>query len=697
MAQGVHEHDLYETYQDFLEANYWDEIGKLLQEYPDDQKSLHIDFMDLFRYSAGEFNLSDEYLQAPEQQEQLMVEALDDMTLPVDLDLSGVEIRVHAPTNESLTYSIDQIRADHSSEFLAVTGQVHRVTSSKPRIQEAVFECQRCGTLNRTPVITDFREPYECEGCERQGPFQVNSQKSEFVDFQQIRLQQPPEEVRGGEGESIDVEVQGDLVDEINPGDRVDVSGVIRMKQESNDSPLFPQYVEGRAVDVRETDFEDIDIEEHRDRIEALSAGEEGDPYELLIKSLAPKIRSMPEVKLALILQLFGGVPFNYPEGSKGRGDSHILMLGDPGTAKSSLLQAVAELSPRSAMASGKGATKAGITAGAVSDDFGDQEWSLEAGALVRAHKGVACIDELDKVEDSVVSAMHTPMEQQQVSVSKIVKATLPCQTAVLAAGNPKYGRFEPSTPLADQIELDGAMLSRFDLIFMLKDTPDEDADSRKIDHVLEARELGIRYDRRGERMDEDELQKINPAIDPEVLRAYIAYAKQECFPTFENDEVKEYCKDEFMKLRLANADEENGPVPVTLRKLQAFRRLSEASARVRLSDDITMDDIERAKQLISRCMEDVGVDPESGEFDVDIVESGTSKTQRDRIKNIEGIIKELEQENEDGAPYDEVLERAGTVGISESKAEHEIEKLKNCGDLYEPNTDHLRTTDNLS
>lgn len=697
MAQGVHGHDLYETYQDFLEANYWDEIGELLQEYPEDRKSLHIDFMDLFRYNGGEFDLSDEYLQAPEQQEGLMVEALNDMTLPVDLDLSGVEIRVHAPTNESLTYSINQIRADHSSEFLAVTGQVHRVTSSKPRIQEAVFECQRCGTLNRTPVITEFREPYECEGCERQGPFQVNSQKSEFVDFQQIRLQQPPEEVRGGEGESIDVEVQGDLVDEINPGDRVDVSGVVRMKQESNDSPLFPQYVEGRAADVRETDFEDIDIEEHRDRIEAIAAGEEGDPYELLIKSLAPKIRSMPEVKLALMLQLFGGVPFNYPEGSKGRGDSHILLLGDPGTAKSSLLQAVAELSPRSAMASGKGATKAGITAGAVSDDFGDQEWSLEAGALVRAHKGVACIDELDKVEDSVVSAMHTPMEQQQVSVSKIVKATLPCQTAVLAAGNPKYGRFEQSTPLSDQIELDGAMLSRFDLIFMLKDTPDEEADSRKIDHVLEARELGIRYDRREEEMDDEELQKINPAIGPEVLRAYIAYAKQECFPTFENDEVKEYCKSEFMKLRLANADEENGPVPVTLRKLQAFRRLSEASARVRLSEDITMDDIERAKQLISRCMEDVGVDPESGELDVDIVESGTSKTQRDRIKNIQGIIRELEGEYDNGAPYEKVLERAGTGGISESKAEHEIQKLKNSGDIYEPSTNHLRLTDNLS
>ncbi|AGB36040.1 LAGLIDADG family homing endonuclease [Natronococcus occultus] len=297
-------------------------------------------------------------------------------------------------------------------------------------------------------------------------------------------------------------------------------------------------------------------------------------------------------------------------------------------------------------------------------------------------------------------SAMHEALEQQKISVSKAgINATLKSRCSLLGAANPKYGRFDQYEPIGEQIDLEPALISRFDLIFTVTDQPDEEKDKNLAEHILTTNYAGELTTQREEmtslEVSEEEIEEmteqVDPVIDAELLRKYIAYAKQNCHPRMTED-ARETIRDFYVDLRAKGTDED-APVPVTARKLEALVRLSEASARVRLSDTVEQRDAERVVEIVRSCLQDIGVDPETGEFDADIVEAGTSKSQRDRIKNIKGLISDIEEEYDEGAPVDIVLERADEIGMDESKAEHEIDKLKQKGEVYEPSTDTLRTT----
>ncbi|WP_181687052.1 LAGLIDADG family homing endonuclease [Halorhabdus salina] len=340
-------------------------------------------------------------------------------------------------------------------------------------------------------------------------------------------------------------------------------------------------------------------------------------------------------------------------------------------------------------------------TAAAVRDDFGDgQQWTLEAGALVLADRGIAAVDELDKMRSEDRSAMHEALEQQSISISKAgINATLKSRCSLLGAANPKYGRFDQYEPIGEQIDLEPALISRFDLIFTVTDEPDEEKDAELAEHILRTnyagelnthREQNSTPDYSAEEVD-NVTDTVAPEIDPELLRKYVAYAKRSCFPTM-TEEAKAAIRDFYVELRTKGSGED-APVPVTARKLEALVRLAEASARVRLSDTVEEADAERVIGIVRSSLEDIGIDPETGELDADVVETGTSKSQRDRIKNIRGIISDIEEEYDEGAPVDVVIERAEEVGMEASKAEHEIEKLKQQGEVYEPRNDHLRTT----
>ncbi|WP_135854856.1 LAGLIDADG family homing endonuclease [Halorussus salinus] len=297
-------------------------------------------------------------------------------------------------------------------------------------------------------------------------------------------------------------------------------------------------------------------------------------------------------------------------------------------------------------------------------------------------------------------SAMHEALEQQKISVSKAgINATLKSRCSLLGAANPKYGRFDQYESIGEQIDLEPALISRFDLIFTVTDQPDEEHDKRLAQHIIQTNYAGQLNTQRTEmsapNISEEEVEsqteEVAPAIDPDLLRKYIAYAKRSCFPTM-TDEAKRTIEDFYVDLRTKGADED-APVPVTARKLEALVRLSEASARVRLSDEVEQEDAERAVSITRSCLQDIGVDPETGQFDADVVETGTSKSQRDRIKNIKQLIADIEEDYDEGAPMDVVLDRAEEIGLEHSKAEHEIDKLKQKGEVYEPSTDHLRTT----
>jgi len=374
-------------------------------------------------------------------------------------------------------------------------------------------------------------------------------------------------------------------------------------------------------------------------------------------------------------------------------------MIGDPGTGKTTLLEAVSEIAPRSVRASGGGATEAGMTAAAVRDEFGDGKWALEAGALVVGDQGVATIDEIDKLNEGVEEAMHDAMASQKVSVNKAgINTTLPSRTSVIAGGNPKYGRFDQYEPFSEQIEIGPTLLSRFDLTFTLTDQPDEERDRTIASSKIESKEAAKRNDSDSD-AGKAALAKVAEQhdIEPlELIRAYIAYAKRNVDPTIKDDEVAQKIEDSYVGLRMANGDDEDAPVPITARKLDGFIRLSEASARARLSETVEMQDVMRAKRLIGSCLQDIGVDEETGEFDTDIVEAGTPKSQRDRIKNLKDLIREMQNESDRRqADKEAVIETAtDDLGIDKRKAEHEIQNLKSKGEVYERETGWIRVVE---
>ena len=1352
MAQAGNQ-DLTERFIQFYRNYYREEIGTLAQNYPNEQRSLPVDYDDLFQFDR---DLAEDFRTKPDQMREYAEEALRLYDLPADVSLGRAHVRI-----ENLPESIDirgiRVHDDHIGSLVSVRGIVRKATDVRPKVTEAAFECQRCGTMTYIPQGDGgFQEPHECQGCERQGPFRVNFDQSEFVDSQKLRIQESPEGLRGGETpQSIDVDIVDDITGEVSPGDHVTCVGVLHIEQieQGNEkSAIFDLYMDGVSIAIEDEEFEDMDITK-ADKREIIALSNRDDIYDAMVNSIAPAIYGYEEEKLAMILQLFSGVTKHLPDGSRIRGDLHMLLIGDPGTGKSQMISYVENIAPRSVYTSGKGSSAAGLTAAAVRDDFGDgQQWSLEAGALVLADKGIAAVDELDKMDcvtgdtlvtladgrverigelareaaedgdiedlsngrrirdididvwtmdrdgrlverpvsavheydapseltqvtmgtgesltatadhpffvlddgervereaaalsdgdwvyvprdvptkaadgagavatagssvdaeaidgglvsdnqgvdpamagvlgylsgdgnvyydreegvygvrftntddelladferaaretfdaeptqppserhedgvktvrvtgkehadavleagmnlgrhdekcfptavstgnraakaafvraladseghvdesagnirvasasrdllrgtrnlllqfgvssqlqhreqnegrdvcyltvtdarslaafrrfvgftatrkaealDRVVesadgdrtildvipeiddvlaerreslrlyqsecglnagtyqdfesgaanvsihrarrvltafedrlqaatedrrlldgdptwdalakirdryhvsqselaeetalsqqqisrewgedddahrtvtnrlrdiltavaetglddlrefvrgdvkwrrvdavetvppestehrrgvlrqrladviggsvegvekrardllergsidetreelaaaleaygvsqsdvsssldvdqatvsrwlsgavetdrrgelrkaivseidavedelrslltriedgrtpkvydltveethnfvanglvvhnssdrSAMHEGLEQQKISVSKAgINATLKARCSLLGAANPKYGRFDQYEPIGEQIDLEPALISRFDLIFTVTDSPDPEHDSRLAKHIIKTNYAGELNTQREELASSEftseqvaeVTQEVAPEIDAELLRKYIAHAKRSCFPTM-TEESKELIEEFYVDLRSKGADED-APVPVTARKLEAMVRLAEASARLRLSDTVERKDADRATDIVESCLKDIGVDPETGQFDADVVETGTSKSQRDRIKNIKGLIADIEEEYEEGAPVEEVLDRAGEIGMDPGKAEQEIEKLRTKGEVYEPKQGHLRTT----
>ena len=678
--------------------NYYDDrdsengdtrILELAQKYPNEQQSLYIEYDDLFRFDP---DLADDVLAQPEKLLEYAEEALRQYDLPIDVELNA---DVRLANLESLppthVYDVGKYPVDVYDEYVAVQGQVNKVGDSKGKVGEAAFECQLCGTITRVPQSGDWQEPHECQGCERQGPFRPNWDESELKDYQLVRLQLPPEKAHhGGQASDIDIRVLGsDMIDAAQPGDRVSIGTKLEPEIDDEDRGTFVLTGEANNIEHQETDYEDLDLDEYEDEI--LELAESDDIYQKIVDSFKPSHHGDEQIKLAIALQMFGGVEKNLPDGSTIRGNSHIFLVGAPSTDKSGLLEYARDLSPRSVYTSGQSATQAGLTCAAVQDDFGDGGWTIEGGALVKAHKGLCAIDEFDKMDDEDQSGVMEAMSQGTISPAKanISKVTLPANTTVLSAANPEYGRFDQYEPIGEQIDLPPELISRFDLIFTLTDQPDPEKDEKLVDHLNQTAYVGGKI-AAGEDVSEDDLDTVDPEISKEMLRRYIAYAKQNVTPTL-SEGALERIKQFYTEVRDSTSADD--AVPVTARKILALHRLAEASARMRLSDTATKEDAERVIQIVLDCLEDVGIDPETGEFDADMVEANTSKSQRDRIKGLKSLVAELEDEYDDGAPIDILEERAQDRGMNVGKIEHEVDKLKTKGEVYEPSDGYLRAT----
>ena len=679
-------------WEEFIRSRYWDELLELADSYPL-RRSLSIKFPDIDRYDP---EFADELLEKPGPLLEAAETALLEIDLPIDVLLEKAHFRIVGLPRR---YKTSELRSDHIGRLIALEGLVRTVTEVRPKVISAAFECQRCGHIfYKEQTTSKFQEPYDCpnDACDRRGPFKLLLDRSRFVDAQNVRVQESPEELRGGEQpQTLDVQLEDDLTGMIYPGDRIVVNGALRSYQrttQTGKSTYFDLFLEGNSIEMMEQEFEEIDIKAEDERlIRELST----DPqiYENVRKSIAPSIYGYDEVKEALALQLFSGVSKGLPDGTRIRGDIHILLVGDPGIAKSQLLRYISKLSPRGIYTSGKSSTSAGLTATAVKDELGDGRWTIEAGALVLADKGIACIDEMDKMRSEDRSALHEAMEQQTISVAKAgVMATLKSRCALLAAANPKFGRFDKFEGIAQQINLSPALMSRFDLIFVLTDEPSDARDSMIAHHIGQttyAGEIASRGDRSREEL-EAVMEVIRPAIEPELLRKYIAYARKNVFPVL-TPEARGRLEGYYVSLRKQGQDS-NKPVPVTARQLEALFRLSESSARLRLSDEITGGDAERVIRIVDSCLQQVGIDPETGLLDADVLAVGISKSTRDKTRLMIDLVREIASEHQGPAPVEAVLERAETkLGIERHKAEEIIKRLRTNGEIFEPRAGFLK------
>ena len=697
---------LIDDIEQFYRRYYSDEIGTLAQNYPNEQRSLYVDWTDIYRFDA---DLADDFISQPSDLREYAEEALRLYDLPVDVSLGQAHVRLR---NVDQVTPIREIRTRHVNTLVSIQGTVERASEVRSELREGAFECQRCGTLTFIPqsLYGDRTEPHECQGCEKQGPFEVNFDQSEYEDAQTLLVKRRPSNASTDDGVSIMVELRDDITGSVTPGDTVTATGVVTMLDDGRTEATIPdKFLDAHSVTIEDEEFHALDIPDD-DKRTIVQLSNEDSIYEQMVESFAPTVYGYEQEKLALVLQLFSGVTKHLPDDSRIRGDLHIALMGDPGTAKSRLLDYAGRLAPRTVSVSGTGSSSVGLTASTERTSIGKQTWAVKAGALPLADRGLACLDDLDKFGSEKRESLSSVLEKQVVNVNKAsISTTLKARASVLAAANPKYGRFDQYEPIGEQVDLEPGLISQFDLIFTVTDQPDEDHDKAMAAHILQTNYAGELNTQRtalsapniSEEAVAEAADEIAPPIDATLLQKYITYAKRNCFPTMTDDAIATI-EDFYVDLRSKGVDED-APVPVTARQLEALVRLAEASARVRLSDVVEVSDAERAVEITRSCLRDLGVDPETGNFDADTVETGTSKSQRDRIKNLKQLIEEIQEEHHGEhtfrgnpvgyAPVEVVIERAKDIGLEQSKAEHEIDKLKQKGEVYEPTEDHLRTT----
>ncbi len=659
---------------EFLEKNYYDEIVSNVRK---GNKYIVVDFSELSKFDPS---LAELLLEQPEEVLKAAEYAIKNFDIEGDLDNFRVRF---TKLPGSLSVEIRNIRSQHISKLLVTKGIVRQKSDVRPQVVSARFECPSCGNIITVLQLdSKFKEPSRC-GCGRKGKFRLLSK--EMVDAQKIVLEEAPEDLEGGEQpKRMNIFLKSDLVSPMserktNPGSKIQVSGILNevpiTAREGGKLTRFDLMIESNYVEPVEEDYSEIKISKKEEK-EIKKMADDPKIHPKLINAIAPSIYGYEELKEALLLQLVGGVKKVREDGTSNRGDMHILLIGDPGAGKSQLLKRVSKVAPKARYVGGKGASGAGLTASVVRDEF-LRGWALEAGALVLTNKGICCIDELDKMSSEDRDAMHEALEQQTISISKAnIQATLRAETTVLAAANPKFGRFDPYEMIAKQIDLPSTLINRFDLIFPIRDLPDKDKDEKMAKFILNLHQTSKTKD---------------VEIETGMLRKYIAYGKNNIFPKL-TDSALEEIKNFFVKMRNAGSTEgEVKPIPVSARQLEALVRLSEASARLRLSEKVQKKDARRAIDLLKFCLSAVGVDPETGKIDIDVITTGISTSERSHISQVREIIIGLEEKIGKVIPLSDVVAEAQEKNIDESKVEEIIERLKRSGDIFEPKRNFIQ------
>jgi len=586
--------------------------------------------------------------------------------------------------------SLRQINSEVITKMTSVSGMVVRASEVKPLAKELTYKCLDKHISKFT--LLDGMSLDKAVKCQSpKCPYTnlaIVAEESRFIDFQIVRLQELPEDLPPGQlPHYVNVSMKQDLVDYARPGDRIILTGIVRIEQErvsgikQSESALYRLRMDGNNIEFiggrgtkgsRRTEREEISPDEQK-IIRTLSKNP--DIYDRLIASFAPHIRGHELFKEAILLLIVGSTQRALSDGSKVRGDINVFLVGDPGTAKSEMLKFCARIAPRGLYTSGRGSTAAGLTAAVVRDASGI--FMLEAGAVVLGDQGLVCIDEFDKMRPEDRSALHEVMEQQSASIAKGgIVATLNARTSILAAANPMFGKYDPFKNLTENVNLPIPLLTRFDLVFVVRDIPHEEKDRQIAQHILS------QHGTSG--------TDTTSLIDVDILTKYLAYAKQ-------NDpvltkEAENKIMEFYLKMRSVEGEDKEKMITITPRQLEGLIRLSTARARILLKNQVEEDDADRAIYLFNEMLKNAGIDVNTGKIDIGVLQ-GRPRSEVSKLATFMEILKSLE-----GEPQSPVLEQTfvdelvKSEKFNEEEARNYIRRMVRDATIYESKPGHYNT-----
>jgi replicative DNA helicase Mcm len=677
------------SWKDFFYRYYKDDIRR---EVVQGSPSVKVDYRNIQKFSVY---IAQELINEPDKILSHAYEGLALVDIPlakkIDLHLRIVGFPKHV--------MIRNVRNENVNRVVSVEATVQNISTVHDRCLEAAFECATCKSVKILPqeAIGKFIEPTYCS-CneEKKGVFRLLERESKFDDYQKLRLQESPEDLRGDEQpRTIDVNVSDDIADFVHPGERVVVNGILRHGQRIKNNTktvFFDHYIDAISIEREEIAYEDLEITPiDVEAIKKLAYGP--DPVLKVASSIAPWIHGLDDVKMGITGQLFGGVKKPLPDGAQIRGDIHQLWVGDPGVAKSQVLGDVAKIAPRGMYSSGLGVSGAGLTAATVRDDFmGDGSFSLRAGVLALMNGGgIACIDEFGRMREEDREKMHTAMEQQKIPIDRAgFHTTLKSECSVLAAGNPVDGRWDDFDNPAEQIGLDPALLSRFDLVYVTRDIAETERDTIICKHILSTNRAGELL-ANGQDPGADGKKTLERPIPLDILKKWVAYARRTIKPVM-TDEARMILENYYLEIRGRNSNQ--NIIHATARQLEGPIRLSEAYARIRLSPIVEQKDAQMAINVIRESWKGL-TDPSTGKQDIDTMNVGRGQAQQDRINTLLKIIEDTAKEYGGKASIELVRLRAQEHGLKEMTTNKLVKHLKESGDVWEPEADYLARSKN--